>query len=127
MAMILTQLLGEGREVDVPSLYSGSLYNLVFLAALLALLAGIVYLLRRNGNNWSLRPKGDLKLLESRSLGGRQFLVVAAYHNQRFLLGVCPGRIDYLCSVDSYEATGEPAGDPASAAQPSFSTEEPLR
>ena len=37
-----------------------------------------------------------LSVAESRSLGNRQFLVVADYDGKRFLLGVCPGRIDML-------------------------------
>lgn len=37
-----------------------------------------------------------LSIEESRSLGNRQFLVVAAYEDKKFLLGVCPGRISLL-------------------------------
>lgn len=37
-----------------------------------------------------------LTVSESRSLGNRQFLVVADYDGRKFLLGVCPGRIDML-------------------------------
>ena len=42
---------------------------------------------------------GSLELLETRPLGGRQFLLVAKYGESRFLLGVCPGRIDYLTEL----------------------------
>ena len=41
-----------------------------------------------------------LAIAETRSLGNRQFLVVAAYGDRKFLLGVCPGRIDLLSSLD---------------------------
>jgi len=37
-----------------------------------------------------------LAIEETRSLGNRQFLVVASYADKKFLLGVCPGRIDHL-------------------------------
>lgn len=37
-----------------------------------------------------------LVISESRSLGNRQHLVVAEYDGRKFLLGVCPGRIDLL-------------------------------
>ena len=55
-------------------------------------------------------PKAERKLHieESRSLGHRQYLVVAAYEGRRFLLGVCPGSIEYLSGLDSDVTT--PAG-----------------
>lgn len=50
-----------------------------------------------------------LELLETRPLGGRQFLIVAQYHHQRFLLGVCPGKIDYLCALDGEAISADEA------------------
>ena len=50
----------------------------------------------------------DARLLaidETRSLGNRQYLVVASYDGQKFLLGVCPGRIDMLSPLGG--ASGE--------------------
>jgi hypothetical protein len=41
-----------------------------------------------------------LQIEETRMLGHRQYLVVAQYEGRRMLLGVCPGRIDYLCPLD---------------------------
>jgi flagellar protein FliO/FliZ len=41
-----------------------------------------------------------LAIDETRSLGNRQFLVVASYEGRKFLLGVCPGRIDMLTPLD---------------------------
>jgi flagellar protein FliO/FliZ len=46
----------------------------------------------------------DLRALaidETRSLGNRQYLVVASYEGKKFLIGVCPGRIDMLSPLDS--------------------------
>jgi flagellar protein FliO/FliZ len=40
-----------------------------------------------------------LAIDETRSLGNRQYLVVASYEGKKFLLGVCPGRIDMLSSL----------------------------
>jgi flagellar protein FliO/FliZ len=37
---------------------------------------------------------------ETRSLGNRQYLVVASYEGKKFLLGVCPGRIEMLSALD---------------------------
>jgi flagellar protein FliO/FliZ len=46
------------------------------------------------------RAERRLAVMETRSLGNRQFLVVAAYDRRKFLLGVCPGRIDLLAPLD---------------------------
>lgn len=53
-------------------------------------------------------PAGrDARLLaisETRSLGNRQFLVIASYQDKKFLLGVCPGRIDLLAPLHDSSA-----------------------
>lgn len=41
-----------------------------------------------------------LAIVESRSLGSRQYLVVADYDGRKFLLGVCPGSIEMLTPLD---------------------------
>jgi flagellar protein FliO/FliZ len=57
-------------------------------------------------------PAGrDLRALavdETRSLGNRQYLVVASYEGKKFLLGVCPGRIDMLAPLDGAPARSRP-------------------
>ena len=45
------------------------------------------------------REQRSLAIDETRSLGNRQYLVVASYEGKKFLLGVCPGRIDMLSSL----------------------------
>lgn len=45
------------------------------------------------------RDTNRLSVGETRSLGNRQFLVVATYEDKKFLLGVCPGRIDLLAPL----------------------------
>lgn len=42
----------------------------------------------------------SLDVEETRSLGNRQYLVVASYEGKKFLLGVCPGRIDLLAPLE---------------------------
>src|SRR5450631_3444297 len=37
---------------------------------------------------------------ETKSLGSRQYLVVASYEGKKLLIGVCPGRIDLLTPLD---------------------------
>ncbi len=68
---------------------------------LLGFCAGGYYLLRRQPGFTAGLKGGTRKLnvSESRSLGNRQFLVVVEYENERMLLGVTPGKIDYLCPL----------------------------
>ena len=40
-----------------------------------------------------------LEIQETRSLGNRQYLVIASYEDKKFLLGVCQGRIDLLAPL----------------------------
>jgi flagellar protein FliO/FliZ len=51
-----------------------------------------------NLNQLSRTPR-KLAVEETRSLGNRQFLVVASYQDKKFLIGVCPGRIDLLSNL----------------------------
>ena len=83
----------------------GSFQLTIYLVLLLALFAGGVFLLRNGFTLFQPKMKGDRKLeiSETRMLGNRQFLVVAAYEDRKVLIGVCPGRIDYLCTLSSAE------------------------
>ena len=68
--------------------------------------AGFYFL--KNGFAFNLNRSNEpkkLQVLEMRSLGNRQFLLVVGYEEQRFLLGVTPGKIDYLCTLDSTGGT----------------------
>lgn len=53
------------------------------------------------------RDTRQLALSETRSLGNRQYLVVATYEDKKFLLGVCPGRIDLLAPLHDAPAPAE--------------------
>jgi len=53
------------------------------------------------------KGEGRLRIAESRMLGNRQFLMVVEYDDQKILLGVGPGKIDYLTSLQ-----GVPSGFP---------------
>jgi flagellar protein FliO/FliZ len=53
------------------------------------------------------RDMRALAIDETRSLGNKQYLVVASYEGKKFLIGVCPGRIDMLSSLDANLATGK--------------------
>ena len=49
---------------------------------------------------------GNLTILETRPLGGRQFLMVVGYAGERLLLSVCPGRVEYLCALPRVDECG---------------------
>jgi flagellar biogenesis protein FliO len=53
------------------------------------------------------KEERKLQVLEMRPLGNRQFLIVVGYEDTRMLLGVTPGKIDYLCPLDSISSTGK--------------------
>jgi flagellar protein FliO/FliZ len=85
----------------------GGLGNVTLLVgvALAALGTWLVWRARQNA------PVGrDLRALsiqETRSLGNRQFLVVASYDDKKFLLGVCPGQINFLAPLDDSSSSGK--------------------
>ena len=54
---------------------------------------------RRAPGGLAGREARKLAVVESRGLGNRQYLVVADYDGQIFLLGVCPGRIELLSEL----------------------------
>lgn len=68
-------------------------------------LAGVwLWVKRRNPTGWAPgRSAAKLAIAETRSLGNRQFLVVASYEDKKFLLGVCPGQITLLTALEPPE------------------------
>jgi flagellar protein FliO/FliZ len=88
----------------MPALGGSTWQIAAYLGGMIALFACGAWLLR-NGLPSMQRNRGDRKLniSETRGLGARQFLVVAEYENRKMLLGVCPGRIDYLCTLSAAE------------------------
>ena len=91
---------GSSRAEAPAQAASGGLGSMSLgLGVLLAAVGGWMVWRNRRGT-----PIGrDARLLaidETRSLGNRQFLVVASYENKKFLIGVCPGRIDLLSPLE---------------------------
>lgn len=88
-------LLGGGGGVSLV----GYALTILLLGA-----AGLTVLVRGGllGVSWGT-PKVPRKLHieESRTVGNRQHLAVVEYEGRRVLLGISPGRIDYLCGLDS--------------------------
>jgi flagellar protein FliO/FliZ len=93
-----------GTQVPPPSTTSAATLNTVTLLIALVL-AGIgAWLYWKNRRAPGIRRDGRLLAIEeSRSLGNRQYLVVASYEDKKFLLGVCPGRIDLLSPLHDSE------------------------
>jgi flagellar protein FliO/FliZ len=84
---------------------AGSLGSATTIVGALVLAAGGVWLLlRRRADLATGRATQSLAISETRSLGNRQFLVVASYEGRKFLLGVCPGRIEMLAPLDAEAA-----------------------
>lgn len=96
--------------VDLPKVNAlpAGVYTVQLLGYVVALLillgAGLVVLLKK-GHIGGVRVSGKvakkLQVEESRMIGQRQYLLVVGYDGKKMLLGVCPGRIDYLCPLDS--------------------------
>jgi flagellar protein FliO/FliZ len=87
----------SGATASAPAGGGFGSMSLILGAALAAVGVWLVWRGRRN----SPRAAGGsaLAIEETRSLGNRQYLVVASYENKKFLLGVCPGRIDHLAPL----------------------------
>jgi flagellar protein FliO/FliZ len=80
---------------------AGSNVTLLVLAVAAAAAGGwLLWRQRRATQGLTNREARKLAIAETRSLGNRQYLVVADYDGRKFLLGVCPGRIDLLSSLD---------------------------
>ena len=90
-------------SVDSPAAVrsAGSNTGLLLLALAAAAAGGwLLWRQRRSPRGLMSREARLLAVTETRSLGNRQYLVVADYDGRKFLLGVCPGRIDLLSALD---------------------------
>jgi flagellar protein FliO/FliZ len=86
----------------------GLLPTLGYLVAFGALFGGAWLLLKRGGLRKPFgKSDGKLRVLETKMLGNRQFLMVVEYDDAKLLLGVCPGKIEYLTPLAGHPlATG---------------------
>lgn len=88
----------------------GGVMNAVTLVLAVLLAAVGTWMIWRNRRGAvGTRDSRNLAVEETRSLGNRQYLVVASFEGRRFLLGVCPGRIDMLAPLDDRKRTVEAA------------------
>jgi flagellar protein FliO/FliZ len=90
-----------GATKAAPPVSGSGMGSLTAVAVILLAGAGAWLLWRgRTGGMTAMsRAPKQLVIEETRSLGNRQFVVVAAYQDKKFLLGVCPGRIDFLAPL----------------------------
>lgn len=79
---------------------SGVNSTLLLLGAVAAAAGGFYFWRQRRAAGPGGAAPRKLAIAESRALGNRQYLVVADYEGRKFLLGVCPGRIDMLTRLD---------------------------
>jgi len=97
--VIYPQGAGPTRTEPLPA-SSGSARGWL-LAVAVALAAGGVWVLYRRRATDGQRGGGrSIVIEETRSLGNRQYLVIAACDGRRFLLGVTPGRIELVAPLD---------------------------
>lgn len=89
----------------VPTKAGGGNRTLLLLAVGVAATGGWVLWRQRNAVGGNGAQARKLSVTESRPLGNRQYLVVADYDGKKFLLGVCPGRIEMLTPLDDTKVT----------------------
>ena len=87
---------------------SGALGPFTLIAAVALALAGGWLLWRNRLARSAGREARLLAVDETRPLGNRQYLVVASYDGKKFLLGVCPGRIELLSPLPGPVAEEKP-------------------
>lgn len=93
---------GKSKPVEPTRVISPPGTSVFTIVGILVLAVGGAWLFwrGRTGSTMVSRDTRQLVINETRSLGNRQFLVVASYEDRKFLLGVCPGRIDFLAPLD---------------------------
>jgi flagellar protein FliO/FliZ len=97
---------GSATRAEAKCAQSSGMGSLTLVAAFLLAGAGAWFVLRGRRVPGVSRAPRNLLIDETRSLGSRQYLVVASYEGKKFLLGVCPGKIDLLTPL-----SGSPAED----------------
>ena len=91
---------GSGHASSPAGGGSGMANTITLVVALVFAAVGLWVFLRNRRAPGLGRDSRLLAVDETRSLGNRQYLVVASYDGKKFLLGVCPGRIDLLSALN---------------------------
>ena len=104
-----TVFVPKSARTEAPVKTEGPAFNSISLLLGVALAGVGGWLVWRNRRHPAAgRDQRALAVDETRSLGNRQYLVVASYAGRKFLIGVCPGRIDMLAPLDGAGVSGKP-------------------
>ncbi|MDB6093988.1 MAG: hypothetical protein JWM32_1550 [Verrucomicrobia bacterium] len=98
---------GSGAATAAAHKPESSVGPLTIFGAIILAGAGGWMLWRSRKLPFQARDVRKLSIDETRSLGSRQYLVVASYEGKKLLLGVCPGRIELLTSLDGRTSVAE--------------------
>jgi flagellar protein FliO/FliZ len=92
---------GPASKAEASSAAPSSMYGsgVLVVALLLAGVGGWLFWRGRAAPAGTMNAR-KLAIAETKSLGNRQYLVVAAYEDKKFLLSVCPGKIELLTPLD---------------------------
>lgn len=102
---------GSGASgAATPAPGSAGMGNVTLVVGLVLAAVGGWFVWRGRMNPTLGKAAQQLAISETRSLGNRQYLVVATYEDKKFLLGVCPGRIDMLAPLNEGATADKKAG-----------------
>jgi len=99
LLVAMPQLLYAAEKIEEPSLLGSILKMLAALAVIIGILL-LFYAASRKG--FGILPKqrtGAIKVLETRSLGGKKFLCLVSVRGQDLLLGISNERIENLAQL----------------------------
>lgn len=114
IALLLLALPARSAESVAPASPAGSLIQMVLgLTITLALLIGGLYILKRLQGSRGTSP-GALRILDATAVGTREKVILLSVGNKVLVLGVSPGRISTLHTMDPEEL---PSAPPPRAAQ----------
>ena len=93
----------QSGQSAVSDMGYGSPVYLVFAVVVAAAGAWVLWRRRSGGPLFpgGAKPDSKLQIEETRSLGNRQFLIVAAYEGRKFLIGVTTDKIELLTHLPS--------------------------
>ena len=107
--LLLIAAAAHAAQQQVPGSAGGLLQVLLGLGAVLALMAGAAWVLRRLGVHGA--AAGNLvKVVGAASVGNRERVVVVEVGEQWIVVGVAPGRVNALSSMPRQEQPAAPPG-----------------
>ena len=74
---------------------------LIFLVVLGVIAYALNYFSKKRNSHTLIKGKSKLSIVDTCSLGNRQFIVVAQYESERHLLAVCANGVSHLAELSS--------------------------